>query len=154
MRKRKNPLNGRVWRELREDLGKYLVIFFLMIFSIGLVSGFLVADNSMLIAYREGFEKYNIEDGNFTSERKLNLNTKQQIESLGLSLYDLFIRKRRRMKERPFAFLRIGIRWIRSASWKERCRRSVERLPLTECLRTTTSFPSETVSAVRAKAGS
>ena len=90
MRKRKNPLNGRVWRELREDLGKYLVIFFLMIFSIGLVSGFLVADNSMLIAYREGFEKYNIEDGNFTSERRLNLNTKQQIESLGISLYDLF----------------------------------------------------------------
>jgi putative ABC transport system permease protein len=90
MKKRRNPLNGRVWRELREDLGKYLVIFFLMIFSIALVSGFLVADNSMLTAYREGFEKYNIEDGNFTSERKLNRNTKEQVESLGVSLYDLF----------------------------------------------------------------
>ncbi len=90
MKRRKNPLNGRVWRELRDDIGKYLVIFFLMILSIGFVSGFLVADNSLLIAYHEGFEKYNIEDGNFTSERKLNRNAKEQIESLGVSLYDLF----------------------------------------------------------------
>lgn len=90
MKKRRNPLNGRVWRELREDLGKYLVIFFLMISSIGLISGFLVADKSMVLAYQEGFEKYNIEDGNFTSERKLNANSKQQIEKLGVSIYDLF----------------------------------------------------------------
>ena len=36
------------------ELGKYLVVFILMVASIGFVSGFLVADNSMLIAYNEG----------------------------------------------------------------------------------------------------
>lgn len=33
------------------------------------VSGFLVADVSMLQAYNEVFEKYNIEDGNFRVKR-------------------------------------------------------------------------------------
>lgn len=35
------------------------------------VSGFLVADVSMLQAYNEGFEKYNIEDGNFRVKKEL-----------------------------------------------------------------------------------
>ena len=54
----KNPLRKRLPRELKGELGKYLVVFILMVASIGFVSGFLVADNSMLIAYNEGFEKY------------------------------------------------------------------------------------------------
>ena len=53
----KNPLRKRLLRELKGELGKYLVVFILMVASIGFVSGFLVADNSMLIAYNEGFEK-------------------------------------------------------------------------------------------------
>lgn len=35
------------------------------------VSGFLVAGVSMLQAYNEGFEKYNIEDGNFRVKKEL-----------------------------------------------------------------------------------
>lgn len=35
------------------------------------VSGFLVADVSMLQAYNEVFEKYNIEDGNFRVKKEL-----------------------------------------------------------------------------------
>ena len=66
----KNPLRKRLPRELKGELGKYLVVFILMVASIGFVSGFLVADNSMLIAYNEGFEKYNIEDGNFAQQSK------------------------------------------------------------------------------------
>lgn len=61
----KNPLNRRVWKELKSDMGKYAVIFFFVAAAISLVSGFLVADNSMLIAYDESFETYNIEHGNF-----------------------------------------------------------------------------------------
>ena len=40
---KKNPLNSRFIRDLRDDLGKYVVIALLMIFTIGFVSGFLVA---------------------------------------------------------------------------------------------------------------
>ena len=59
----KNPLNRRLIRELKGELGKYLVILILLIATIGFVSGFLVADGSMLTAYNESFEKYNIEEG-------------------------------------------------------------------------------------------
>ena len=53
----KNPLNKRLPREIRGDFGKYLVIFLLLVLCIGFISGFLVADNSMIRAYNEGFEK-------------------------------------------------------------------------------------------------
>ena len=66
----KNPLLKRLPKELKADLGKYLVIFLFMILTIGLVSGFLVAGSSMSAAYDESFEKYNIEDGNFTLSSK------------------------------------------------------------------------------------
>ncbi len=66
----KNPLNKRILREIKDDLGKYLVIFILLSATIAFVSGFLVADSSMVKAYNESFEKYNIEDGNFTAGKK------------------------------------------------------------------------------------
>ena len=53
----KNPLNKRM---LRGEMGKYAVIAILLVATIGFVSGFLVAGSSMIAAYNEGFEKYNI----------------------------------------------------------------------------------------------
>lgn len=44
----KNPLRKRIPRELKGEFGKYLVVFLLMVLTIGFVSGFLVADGSML----------------------------------------------------------------------------------------------------------
>lgn len=86
----KNPLHKRLPRELRSELGKYLVIFLLLVGAIGFVSGFLVADGSMIIAYNESFEKYNIEDGNFRTKEKLNKAQKKAIQEFGISLYDNF----------------------------------------------------------------
>ena len=67
----KNPLTKRLLRELKDDFGKYAVIFLLLVFSIGLISGFLVADGSMIKAYNDGFEKYQIENGHFITEQKM-----------------------------------------------------------------------------------
>ena len=50
----KNPLNKRLLRELRSEAGKYAVIAILLVATIGFVSGFLVADSSMIAAYEEG----------------------------------------------------------------------------------------------------
>ena len=86
----KNPLNKRLPREIRGDFGKYLVIFLLLVLSIGLISGFLVADNSMIKAYNDGFEKYNIENGHFLTERKMNKAQKKAVEANGITLYDQF----------------------------------------------------------------
>ena len=67
----KSPLRKRLPRELKSEIGKYLVVFILMVTTIGFVSGFLVADGSMLIAYNESFEKYNIEDGNLRTAEQI-----------------------------------------------------------------------------------
>lgn len=86
----KNPLRKRLLRELKSEFGKYLVIFLLLAGTISLVSGFLVADGSMIIAYNEGFEKYNIEDGNFRLGEKANKAQLKTIQELGVTVYDLF----------------------------------------------------------------
>ena len=86
----KNPLRRRLLRDLRSDFGKYLVIFGLLVCMIGLVSGYLVADESMIAAYNESFQKYHIEDGNFESEKKLSRSQKEKISRFGINVYDLF----------------------------------------------------------------
>ncbi len=53
-----------------------------MVLTIGFVSGFLVADGSMLKAYDESFEKYNIENGNFRTAEKVNKAQRKDIEAL------------------------------------------------------------------------
>ena len=86
----KNPLKKRLLRELTGDIGKYIVIFVLLVFSIGFVSGFIVAGESMIRAYNESFEKYSIEDGNFRTEEALSAPQKQWIEKKGVSVYENF----------------------------------------------------------------
>ena len=87
---RKNPLNRRFLRQLKNDAGKYLTIFLLLTLSISFVSGFLVADNSMIITYDESFEKYNIEDGHFRVSSRLNRGQEKRIQAQGVSICELF----------------------------------------------------------------
>ena len=84
----KNPLRKRIPRELKGEFGKYLVVFILMVTTIGMVSGFLVADGSMIQAYNEGFEKYNIEDGNFRTGERLYRGQREAIEEKGVKVYE------------------------------------------------------------------
>lgn len=86
----KNPLIKRLPRELKSDFGKYIVIFVFMTLTIGVVSGFLVADNSIINSYNESFEKYNIEDGNFELSDKANEEFIISIEEDGVLLYENF----------------------------------------------------------------
>ena len=86
----KNPLRKRIPRELWGEKGKYLVIFLLLTFTIALVSGFLVADGSLIRAYNESFRKYNVEYGNFRVKDKLNPAQIQYISRSGIRLYDNF----------------------------------------------------------------
>lgn len=75
---------------MKSEIGKYLVVLILMIATIGFVSGFLVADGSMLKAYNEGFEKYKIEDGNFRIKKKITKSQRENIEKNGVTLYENF----------------------------------------------------------------
>ena len=75
---------------MKTELGKYIVIFILLVTTIGFVSGFLVADNSMLLAYNDGFQKYNIEDGHFVTEKKMNRAQLKSVAASGNTLYEMF----------------------------------------------------------------
>ena len=107
----KSPLRKRLPRELKSEIGKYLVVLILMIATIGFVSGFLVADGSMLKAYNEGFEKYKIEDGNFRVKKKITESQRENIEKNGVTLYEkFFIWKRTWTMEVPCVFSKTGKR--------------------------------------------
>lgn len=87
----KNPLKKRYKRELRTDMGKYAVIFLFMVLFIGMVSGFLVSDNSVSHAYYEGFAKYNIEDGHLTFKSEPPQSLLDQLsEENDLTFYKMF----------------------------------------------------------------
>ena len=85
----KNPLNKRVFRELKNDLGKYIALFLFLTLTIGFVSGFLVAGSSMTDAYNKSFEKYNIEDGHFTLAVELPKEVKEKLEKEDVTIYPL-----------------------------------------------------------------
>lgn len=76
----KNPLIKRLPRELIGEFPKYIVIFLFMTLTIGFISGFLVAGNSMIIAYDESFEKYNIEDGHVEFEEEADDSMMEEVE--------------------------------------------------------------------------
>ena len=83
----KNPLNKRIFRELKADFGKYIALFLFLVIMIGGVSGFLVADNSLKKTYDESFEKYNVEDGHFTLGAKASKSLIQDIEKKHVKVY-------------------------------------------------------------------
>lgn len=86
----KNPLNRRIFREIKCEAGKYMVIFLFMTALIGIVSGFLIADESLKTSYDQSFEKYNVEDGNFELAEKADSECIGSIEDEGVTLYENF----------------------------------------------------------------
>jgi len=84
----KNPLNKRILKEIKGDIGKYLVLFLFMSATIGFISGFLVASSSMITAYEESFEKYNIEYGNFELPQEMTDSLKETLEREAVTIYD------------------------------------------------------------------
>lgn len=86
----KNPLNKRLPRELKKDMGKYLVVFLFMTMLISLVSGFLVAGNSMMHSYNDGFTRYNIEWGHLSFDKAPTDELLADIEKkCDITLYNL-----------------------------------------------------------------
>ena len=95
----KNPLHKRYLRELKQDAGKYLVLFLFLTLTIGFVSGFQVADSSMTKAYDESFEKYKIEDGHFTLAVKADKELKSKLKKEHLKLSEIFYKDVERKNE-------------------------------------------------------
>lgn len=86
----KNPLIRRLPRELKSELGKYIVLFVFITGMIGIVSGLLVASGSMSVSYDESLKKYNIEDGNFELACKADNSLIEKFEEENVTIYENF----------------------------------------------------------------
>ncbi|MBO6302840.1 MAG: permease [Ruminiclostridium sp.] len=65
-----NPLNKRVWKDLLSDWKRYLMIFLMLVVTIGFVSGMYVANNSMMTTLDNNVEELRREDGHFELSAK------------------------------------------------------------------------------------
>nr|WP_314277491.1 FtsX-like permease family protein [uncultured Peptostreptococcus sp.] len=68
----RNPLNKRIFRELRSNIGRYGSIFIVMIMTISFISSFFISQNSVKISYDESHIRGKIEDGYIEFNRELN----------------------------------------------------------------------------------
>lgn len=91
----KNPLNKRIPRELKQDLGKYIALFLFITLTIGLISGFLVADDSLRKSYDESFNRYNVEDGHFILEKKADAALIKKVEKKNVKVENLFYKNKK-----------------------------------------------------------
>ncbi len=89
----KNPLIKRLPREFTGEIAKYIVIFIFMTAVIGLISGFLIADGSMLNTYNKSFDKYNIENGNFELYPKADDKLIDRLEEENVTIYENFYKE-------------------------------------------------------------
>ena len=85
-----SPLNKRLPREFRNNPGKWLGIIALLVLSISLVAGFLMASSSITRILGTADDDYHIEDGRFTANFKIKDEVIDDVEALGTSVYPNF----------------------------------------------------------------
>lgn len=100
-KKVKNPMRKRLFRELKKDWKKYIVLFLLMTFMIGLASGIDVANDSMMAAIDESYEKYSIENGHFELRDKASDELISKFEGAGIAVYEQFYKDLTESKTAP-----------------------------------------------------
>ena len=86
----KNPLNKRIFSEIKCDKGRYIAIFLFLILAIGFISGFIIADSSMIEEVNKSDEKYNIENGNFEIYGEVTPEIQKIADDEQISLYKNF----------------------------------------------------------------
>ena len=85
-----SPLCKRLPREFRHNPGKWLGIILLLVLSISLVAGFLMASSSMKRILSTVDDDYHIEDGRFTANFPVSSSILDEIEDLGVTIYPNF----------------------------------------------------------------
>ena len=85
-----SPLAKRLPRELRNNLGKYLGMFLLLVLAIAFTSGFLVAASSIEIIGNNMREDYNTEDGHFATTFEAKKKSIKAVEALGCTVVEQF----------------------------------------------------------------
>ena len=96
-----NPMRKRLFRELKKDWKKYVVLFLLMVFMIALASGIDVGNDSMMAAIDESYEKYTIENGHFELKNMPTAEFLKEIEAEGITVYEQFYKDLSESKTAP-----------------------------------------------------
>ncbi len=86
----RNPLTKRYPRELRNNLGKYLGLFLMMVFAVSFTSGFLLAASSIETIVGDMKQTYRIEDGRFSCDFEPDDEALDAVRKLGVTLYEDF----------------------------------------------------------------
>ncbi len=89
----KCPLNHRYKRSIKKDFAKNFVIFILIVLMVAAVSGFEIANNSVVKTITHNEVRLNQEDGFFEVKKKLNHSQIQLIEDEDLTLYEEFYKE-------------------------------------------------------------
>lgn len=76
-----NPLIKRVWKDMWRDKKRYLMIFLMLVATVGMTSGIYVANNSMLDTLHKNVTALNREDGHFRLSGKADKETLENIAS-------------------------------------------------------------------------
>lgn len=84
-----SPINKRLPRDFKNNLGKYLGLFFMMILAVSVTSGFLLSASSIEVLAKNMREDYNVEDGRFCTDFEASKSALGNIEEYGLTVYDM-----------------------------------------------------------------
>ena len=88
-----NPLNKRFPRELRNNIGKYLGLFSMMLIAVAFMGGYLLAANSMEAILSDMEETYRMEDGRFVCDFEADDEAIAAVERLGVAVYPDYYRQ-------------------------------------------------------------
>ncbi len=77
----RNPLSKRLWKDIVRDWKRYIMIFLMLVVTIGFVSGMYVANNSMMTTIENNKDLLKLEDGNFEVSETLDAPAVKAIES-------------------------------------------------------------------------
>ena len=84
------PLNKRLPREFRNNLGKYLGIFLLFLFAIAMGAGYLSAAHSIEVIQNGLHEAAHVEDFHFATQFEAAKSSIEAVEELGCTVYKDF----------------------------------------------------------------
>lgn len=87
---KKNPLNKRILRDLKSDFLKYFLTLLMLVVCIAAGFAFVLTNNSVSKTFYDGFDRYNVEDGQFILKSKMNKAQKKIIEADDLIVYENF----------------------------------------------------------------
>ena len=82
----KNPINKRVYRQIKSKPFKVIPIFISLVFIVVFASSFFISQESIKNLYYSQTENGKVEDGNFTTIYELSDDLKEKIENLSIRL--------------------------------------------------------------------